>query len=145
MSATAVATTAPPCFVPTIITSSLTEKEAAGLAAWPSPVMVVVFGVTAKVWIDAVGALRGQRVRGDRDETTLLAQRLLQAQRPQPERRRQRAELSGETSSTTAAARTLDTPTEAAMDPIIRFDLDVLVRCLPLIGLSPPLDSRMPL
>src|SRR5829696_670282 len=49
---------------------------------------------------------------------------------------------SGETSSTIAAARTLDTPTEAAMDPITRFDLDVLVRCFPLIGLSPPLDSK---
>jgi hypothetical protein len=40
---------------------------------------------------------------------------------------------SGATSSTIAAASTLDTPTDAAMDPITTLDFDALARCLPLM------------
>jgi hypothetical protein len=39
-----------------------------------------------------------------------------------------------------AAASMLDTPTDAAMEPITRLDLDVLARCFPLMAF--PSSSR---
>src|SRR3954452_3541744 len=44
---------------------------------------------------------------------------------------------SGDTNSTIAAASTLDTPTDAAIEPTTRLDLDTFARCFPLMGLSP--------